>query len=63
MVSKEKACIRCKTIYSGEKCPKCDEIVGSDSFKGEAYIFNPEKSMIANKMRVVGKGRFAIKVR
>lgn len=62
-MAKEKACIRCKTIYEGEKCPNCDETVGSDSFKGEAYIFNPEKSIIANKIKANGKGRFAIKTR
>ncbi|MBP7708196.1 DNA-directed RNA polymerase subunit E'' [Candidatus Pacearchaeota archaeon] len=63
MAVKEKACVRCKTIYEGEKCPHCDETASSDSFKGEAFIFNPEKSMIANKMKVTGKGRFAIKTR
>lgn len=62
-MAKEKACVRCKSIYTGDKCPNCDEVVSSENFKGEAVIFNEEKSRIANKIGASKKGRFAIKTR
>jgi len=60
---KEKACLKCKTIYEGDKCPHCGDSTFSDSFKGEAIIFNTEKSIIANSMKVNHKGRVAIKTK
>lgn len=63
MASKEKACLKCRTIYEGPKCPNCGETVFSDSFKGEAFIFNSEKSIIANSLKVSTKGRIALKTK
>jgi DNA-directed RNA polymerase subunit E" len=60
---KEKSCLKCKTIFDGEKCPHCGETAFSDSFKGEAVIFNPEKSLIANNLKINIKGRVALKVK
>lgn len=61
---KEKACKICNRIYdSGDKCPNCDAKEFSDSFKGRTVILNPEKSEIANKLKIKSKGPYAIKTR
>lgn len=60
---KEKVCLNCKRIYKEEKCPSCGENRFSENFKGEIEIFNPEKSIIAKKIKINSKGRFAIKIK
>ena len=62
-MAKEKACLNCKRIYEEGKCPNCGESVFTESSKGEAVIFNPEKSIIAQSLKVNSKGRFAIKTK
>lgn len=62
-MTKSKACKICKTIFEGEKCPKCESKESSDSFKGRIVILNPEKSEIAQKLNIKEKGNFAIKVK
>lgn len=59
---KEKACLNCKMIYEGDKCPNCGESATTDSFKGKIHVFNPE-SEIAKNMKLDKKGLFAIKVK
>ena len=61
--AKEKACLNCKAIYSGDKCPKCEETPSSESFKGRLHVFNAEKSEIANKLNIHKEGEFAIKTK
>ncbi|MEK6926768.1 MAG: transcription elongation factor subunit Spt4 [Nanoarchaeota archaeon] len=59
-----KACKICRTIYeSGEKCPNCGSKDSTDSFKGRVIVLNPEKSEISQKLKIKGKGNFAIKNR
>ena len=61
---KAKACKICNKIYeSGEKCPKCESKESTDSFKGRVIVIDPEKSEIAQKLKIKGKGSFAIKTR
>jgi DNA-directed RNA polymerase subunit E" len=60
---KEKACKICKTIYEGEKCPKCQSKESTDGFKGRIEVINPEKSELAQKLNIKEKGLFAIKTR
>jgi RNA polymerase subunit RPABC4/transcription elongation factor Spt4 len=62
-MTKEKACLTCKVIFSGERCPICNETSFSDSFKGVVHIFNPEDSEIAKNMEIKQKGEFAIKTK
>jgi DNA-directed RNA polymerase subunit E" len=62
-MTKEKACKECKTIYEGEKCPKCGSKESTDSFKGRIVVLNSEKSEITPKLDIKDKGNFAIKVR
>ena len=61
--TKEKACLNCKTIYTGDKCPKCGETPASESFKGRLHVFNSEKSEIAYNMNINKEGEFAIKTK
>lgn len=60
---KEKACKICKTIYEGEKCPKCHSKEFTDGFKGKIEVINPEKSELAEKLNIKEKGYYAIKTR
>jgi len=63
-MAKSKACKICKRIYElGDKCPNCEAKESTDSFKGRIYIKDPEKSEIAKKLNITGKGNFAIKNR
>ena len=61
---KAKACKLCNTIYeTGDKCPNCGARESTDTFKGRIVVMNPEKSEIAQKLNLKGKGNFAIKTR
>lgn len=60
---KEKACTKCKTIFTGEKCSNCGEGAGVDTFKGEAVVFNADKSLIAHHAGIKSNGRFALKTK
>ena len=62
-MKKEKACLTCKRIYEGDKCPYCGESSFSESFKGRIIIFNPEESEMAKNMKISSKGEFAIKIK
>ena len=62
-MTKPKACKLCNTIYEVEKCTNCGAKESSDSFKGRIVVINPEKSEIAEKLKLKGKGNFAIKTR
>ena len=63
-MTKEKACRICNRIYeSGDKCPACGAKESTESFSGRVVVINPEKSTIAQKLRIKEKGNFAIKVR
>ncbi|MFH1802011.1 MAG: transcription elongation factor subunit Spt4 [archaeon] len=60
-MAKQKACKKCKTIFSGAKCPKCGSEEFSDAFKGRVFILNPEDSEIAKKLKIKEKGEYAIR--
>jgi len=61
-MAKEKACKKCRTIYSGAKCPKCGSEEASDNFKGKVAVLNAEESEIAKKLKFNEKGNYAIKI-
>ncbi len=63
MAVKQKACKICNKIFDGEKCTNCGSKISTDSFKGRVVILNPEKSEIAQKLKIKNKGNFAIKTR
>ncbi|MBS3107808.1 DNA-directed RNA polymerase, subunit E'' [Candidatus Woesearchaeota archaeon] len=59
----KKVCKRCKIFVSGDQCPICKNSNFSESWKGRAFILNPEKSEIAKKIGATAKGEYALKVR
>jgi len=61
-MAKEKACKNCKRIYEGDVCPVCDRKDTSDNLKGKVEIVNPEKSEVAEKLKVTKKGLYAIRI-
>lgn len=62
-MAKEKACKICKNIFDGEKCTKCGSKETIENFKGRIVVLNPEKSEIAQNLKIKDKGNFAIKTR
>ncbi|MBT3397579.1 DNA-directed RNA polymerase subunit E'' [archaeon] len=63
MASKEKACMNCKTLYFGDKCPACGETPSTETFKGRIHIFDSKKSEMAENMEINKEGEFAIKTK
>lgn len=62
-MAKEKACKDCRTVYEGVKCPICNSTESTDGFKGKVAVLNPEKSEIANNLKLSKKGVFATRLR
>jgi len=64
-MAKPRACKQCKTIYEGDKCPKCgaNSSNSTESWKGKVAILNPEQSEIAGKLKISEKGTYAIKTK
>jgi DNA-directed RNA polymerase subunit E" len=63
-MAKPKACRLCSTIVEeGDKCTNCGSKELTEGFKGRAVILNPEKSEVAQKLKLKDKGNFAIKTR
>jgi len=62
MAQKEKACKTCRLIYEGDVCPSCGKKEVSDNFKGKVEIIDPEKSEMAQRLKVTKKGVYAIKL-
>ncbi|MEK6872274.1 MAG: transcription elongation factor subunit Spt4 [Nanoarchaeota archaeon] len=61
-MAKEKACKHCKRIYEGDMCPHCNRKETSDAFKGKVEIINPEKSELAQQLKIHKEGLYAIKL-
>ena len=62
-MTKQKACKICNKIHEEEKCPRCGSKESTESFKGRIVVLNPEKSEIAQQLKIKDKGNFAIKTR
>ena len=62
-MTKQKACKICSIIHEEDKCPRCESKESTESFKGRIVVLNPEKSEIAQQLKIKDKGNFAIKTR
>lgn len=63
MAEKLKACRQCKMVVeSGNKCPDCGSEDLADSFKGKILVTHPEKSTLAQNLKVNKKGLYALKL-
>jgi DNA-directed RNA polymerase subunit E" len=60
---KIRACKKCSTLYERDKCPKCGANEYTESWKGKVVIMDPEKSEVAQKLKIKEKGVYAIKTR
>lgn len=58
----EKACKKCKVIFEQDKCPLCEGNNFTENWKGKIIVFDPEKSEIAQKLKIKQQGSYAIKV-
>lgn len=58
-----RACRDCHLISEGEQCPACKSTNLSKDFLGFAVVLNANKSVIAQKMNITEKGKYALKVR
>ena len=62
-MSKRKACLTCRVIFDGEKCPICGENETTENWKGKVYVFNSEKSEVAKNMKIKKNGEYTIKAK
>lgn len=58
-----KACKICKKITTKKKCPDCGSTELVKDWKGIIYVFDPENSVIAEKMNIKLPGEYALKLR
>lgn len=63
MAKKQKACVNCKMVYEGQKCPNCGESLATEGFEGRIFVFNAEESEAAKNMGIEKNGEFAIKTK
>ena len=60
---KKKACKKCKIFVKGGECPICKSGDLTTNWKGRLFIFDSNKSEIAQKLNIKIKGDYAIKTR
>ena len=63
MVSKKKACSKCRLLISGNECPICKTSELNSTWKGKLIIFDASKSELAKKAGITSVGEYAIKTR
>jgi RNA polymerase subunit RPABC4/transcription elongation factor Spt4 len=57
----KKACKKCRRLVTGDKCPVCNAKT-TKSWKGRVYIVTPEKSTIAEKLKLTEAGEYTIRI-
>lgn len=57
-----KACKNCHQLTEANVCPVCNTPT-SKSWQGYVVIGDPKRSLIARKMNIKVKGKYALKVR
>lgn len=60
---KEKACRMCKKLFEeGKNCPACNSTDTTTFWSGYVVFINSQKSEIAQKMGIEGKGKYALRI-
>jgi DNA-directed RNA polymerase subunit E" len=57
----KKVCAMCKRFHEEQKCPSCGSTESKESWKGRIIVINPEKSEVAQSLKIKTKGEYAIK--
>lgn len=57
-----KVCKNCLIFVDGQSCPICKNNQFADGYKGKIYVFDVEKSQVAEKAGIKQKGEYAIRV-
>ena len=57
-----KVCKNCLVFVDGSVCPICKGNQFADSYKGKIYVFNVEKSHVAEKSEIKQNGEYAIRI-
>ncbi len=64
MIIRERACKNCHLITKNESiCPKCKTHTLSDDYTGEVILLKPQVSKIAEYLKVIIPGKYALRVR
>ena len=50
-------------IFSGERCPICNNVDFTETWKGRVIIVKPEESEIAKNLNLGKEGIYAIKIK
>jgi RNA polymerase subunit RPABC4/transcription elongation factor Spt4 len=58
-----KVCKKCKIIFSEERCPICNNIDFSETWKGRIIMLKPAESEISKKLGIEKEGIYAIKIK
>jgi len=62
-MAKRKVCKTCRLFVEGGECPICKTSKFTTNWQGRVYIYDPKKSVIADKIAVDVKGEYALKCR
>ena len=58
----KKACKVCKRLLEDDKCALHPSNKLIESWKGRIIILNPDKSELANKLKIKDAGEYAIRI-
>jgi DNA-directed RNA polymerase subunit E" len=58
-----RACRSCKNISDVNICPICKGTEFSDDYSGLLIVFDPENSILAEKLEAEEPGNYALKIR
>jgi DNA-directed RNA polymerase subunit E" len=58
-----RACRTCKIVTNDSTCPICKGTELSDDYSGLLIVFDPENSLLAEKLEAKEAGNYALKIR
>ncbi len=61
MVVKDRACKECGHLTKEDICSNCNSRQFADKYKGTIVIFDNDNSVVSEKAKTTGNGKFAIK--
>ncbi len=58
-----RACRHCQNISEETVCPVCNNTDFSDDYSGLLVVFDPDNSILAEKLETTEAGNYALKIR